>query len=114
MNMQRALILIVSVASLLSGCTTTNSTSADEARLKELLDHRSWPRIEQIARTEVKKREVAWPDTAAYLPEEHTKRVWIVTALSGTPDGDVGRVVILWISDDGDVLDYQRHSDGLR
>ena len=55
-----------------------------------------------------------WPDTAAFLRWEHTKRVWTVGAMSGTPAGDVGRVVILWISDDGNVLEYKRQWEGLR
>jgi hypothetical protein len=106
MKIRRALILAVSIASLLSGCTTT-STSADEAHLDKLLRHRSWPGIEQIAKTEVKKREklLGWPDTAAYLPWEHKDKVWVVAAMAETP---VRRVVTLWIGDDGSVLEYKR------
>jgi hypothetical protein len=112
MNIRHALVLAVSIGLFLIGCATPR----DEARLERLLQHPSWPRIQQIAETEVKKREkiLGWPDTAAYLPEEHAKRVWTITAMSGTPTGGVGRVVILTISDDGDVLAYQRQSEGLR
>src|SRR5580765_2216266 len=99
MNIRHTLILVVSGASLLSGCTSTTSTSADEGHLEKLLRHRDWPRIEQIARTEVKKREKLWPDTAGYLPEEHAKRVWTVGAMPGDPHGGgVKRIVILTIS----------------
>jgi len=112
MNIRHTLLLAVSIGLFLIGCTTPR----DEARVEKLLRHPSWPRIQRIATTEVKKREklLGWPDTAAYLPEEHTKKVWIVTAMSGTPDGGVGRVVTLTISDDGDVLAYQHQSEGLR
>src|SRR6185503_20012124 len=107
MNIRHTLILVVSVASLLSGCTTT----PDERHLERLMRHRDWPRIEQIARTEVKKREKLWPDTDGYLPQEHTKRVWTVGAMSGDRGGGE-RIVMLTISDDGDVLAYQRFVDG--
>ena len=110
MNIRHAFVLAVSVGLFLIGCTTPR----DEARLKRLMRHDSWPRIQQVAETEVKKREILWPDTAAYLPDKHTKRVWTVTAMSGTPTGGVGCVVILTISDDGDVLAYQREMEGLR
>ena len=112
MNIRYALILAVTTGLFLIGCTTTR----DERHLDRLMRHHSWPRIQQVAETEVKKREkiLGWPDTAAYLPLEHTKRVWTVTAMSGTPAGGVGRVVTLMISDDGDVLAYQRQSEGLR
>ena len=110
MNIRRALVLAVSIGLFLIGCTTPR----DEARVEKLLRHPSWPRIQQIATTEVKKREklLGWPDTAAYLPYEHAKRVWTVGAMSGTSASDVGRVVILTISDDGGVLAYQRQWDG--
>jgi len=112
MNIRHALILVVSVASLLSGCTT-NPIAADQAHLDKLLRHRSWPRIEQIAKTEVKKREklLGWPDTAAYLPFEHKDKAWVVAAMAETP---VRRVVTLWIGDDGSVLEYKRHWEGER
>jgi hypothetical protein len=112
MNIRNALVLTVSMSLFLIGCTTPR----DEARLQRLMQHPAWPRIQQTAEAEVKKREKipGWPDTAAYLPEEHTKRVWIVTAMSGTPAGGVGRVVTLTISDHGDVLAYQRQPEGLR
>jgi hypothetical protein len=108
MKIRRALILAVSIASLLSGCTTPG----DEAHLERLMRHRSWPRIEQIAKTEVEKREklLGWPDNASYLPMEHQDKVWDVMAMTGTPNGDVQRVITLMIGDDGDVLAYQRLS----
>jgi hypothetical protein len=46
------------------------------------------------------------------LPQEHTKRVWTVGAMPGDRHGGVERIVILTISDDGDVLAYQRFVDG--
>src|SRR2546430_1268575 len=112
MNIRHVLILAVTTGLFLIGCTTTR----DERHLERLMRHHSWPRIQQVAETEVKKREKllgvqTWPDTAAYLPMEHTKRVWTVGASSGTAASDVGRVVIL-TSDDGDVLAYERYWDG--
>jgi hypothetical protein len=108
MNIRRTLILVVSVASLLSGCTTTR----EERHLEKLLRHHDWPRIEQIARTEVKKREILWPDTAGYLPQEHIKGIWTVAAMPDESHGGSERIVILMISDDGAVLSYQRFVDG--
>src|SRR5205823_5005068 len=111
MNIRHALVLAVSIGLFLIGCTTPR----DEARLERLMQHPSWPRIQQAAETEEKKREkiLGWPDTAAYLPWEHTKRVWTVAAMSGTPTGGVGRVVILTMNDNGDVLAYERNWEGL-
>jgi len=58
MKTRYALILVVSIASLLSGCTTPrDEASANEAHVQRLMRHRSWPRIQQIATAEVKKRE---------------------------------------------------------
>ena len=115
MNIRHALVLTVSIGLFLIGCTTT----PEERHLDRLMRHHSWPRIQQVAETEVKKREKilgvqTWPDTATYLPMEHTKRVWTVGAMSATPNDPVGRVVILTISDDGEVLAYERHWDGQR
>ena len=102
-----ALIAAASVVLLLSGCTTPDY----EARVERLMRHRSWPRIEQVATAEVMRREklLGWPDNAAYIPTEHKDKVWIVTAMAGTPNGDVRRVVTLLIGDDGDVLVYKRN-----
>src|SRR5258705_12070605 len=110
MKIRRALILAVSTASLLSGCTTPS----DEAHVERLMRHRSWPRIEQIAKTEVKKREklLGWLDDASYLPAEHKDKVWLVMAMTGTPNGDVQRVISLMIGDDGSVLAYKRYWEG--
>ena len=110
MKIRRALILAVSIASLLSGCTTPS----DEAQLEGLMRHRSWPRIEQIAKTEVEKREklLGWPDNASYVPTEHKDKVWVVMAMAGTPKGDVQRVIALMIGDNGAVQAYKRHWDG--
>jgi hypothetical protein len=112
MNIRHALVLAVSISLFLIGCTTT----PDERHLERLMRHRDWPRIEQIARTEVKKREKipgiqTWPDTAAYLPQEHIKRIWTVGAMAGDRGGGE-RIVILTISDEGHVLAYQRFVDG--
>src|SRR5215212_5406672 len=57
MNVRYALILAITTALFLIGCTTT----PDERHLERLMRHRSWPGIQQIAQTEVKKREILWP-----------------------------------------------------
>ncbi len=110
MNIRHTFVLAVSIALLLSGCTTTR----DERHVERLLHHRSWPRIEQIAKDEVKKREKlsGWPDDAVYLPTEHKDRAWVVMAMAGTPNGDVQRVISLMIGDDGAVLAYKRYWEG--
>ena len=111
MKIRYALILAASIASLLSGCATTS----DEAHIERLMRHRSWPRIEQIAKDEVKKREKhlgGWPDNANYVPTEHKDKVWVVTAMTGTPGGDLQRVIYLMIGDDGAVLTYKRYWQG--
>ena len=109
MNIRHALILAASVTLLLSGCTTPN----DEARVERLMRHRSWPRIQQIATSEVTRREklLGWPDTAVYVPAEHKDKVWVVTAMADAP---MRRVVTLMIGDDGAVLGYKRHWEGVR
>jgi len=91
-------------------------TPSDEARVERLTRHRSWPRIQQIATAEVKQRErlLGWPDNAAYVPAEHKDKVWVVMAMTGTPNGDVRRVVTLMIGDDGRILVYKRHWEGER
>ena len=89
MNVRYALILGVTIALFLIGCTTT----PEERHVEKLMRHRSWPRIEQIAQTEVKKREILWPEPAAYVPTEHKDKIWVVTAMAGTPNGDLQRVV---------------------
>ena len=109
MNIRHSLVLAVSIGLLLIGCTTTR----DERHLERLMRHHSWPRIQQVAETEVKKREklFGWPDSAGYFPMEHKDRVWEVTAMAETP---VHRVVTLMIGDDGTVLMYKRHWEGER
>jgi hypothetical protein len=106
MKARHVLVLAVSIASFLSGCTPS-----DEARVERLTRHRSWPRIQQVAETEVKKREklFGWPDSAGYFPMEHKDGVWVVGAMAETP---VHRVVTLMIGDDGTVLTYKRHWEG--
>lgn len=108
MNIRYALILVVTTGLFLIGCTTT----PDERHLEKLMRHRSWPQIQQIAKTEVKKREVLWPEPADYLPMEHKEKIWAVTGMTGTPKGDVQRVVMMMIGDDGQVLAYQRYWEG--
>jgi hypothetical protein len=110
MNIRHALILAVASVLFLIGCTTT----PDERHLERLMRHRSWPRIEQIAKTEVKKREklLGWPDDASYLPMEHKDKVWGVMAMAGTRKGDAQRVISLMIGDDGAVLAYKRYWEG--
>ena len=110
MNIRYALILAVTTGLFLIGCTTTR----DERHVERLMRHRSWPRIQQIAETEVKKREILWPEPAGYLPVEHKDKIWVVTAMTGTPNGDLQRVVILMIGDDGTVLAYKRKWKGER
>ena len=110
MNIRYALILAVTTGLFLIGCTTT----PDERHLERLMRHHSWPRIQQVAETEVKKREKilrvqTWPDTAAYLPMEHKDKIWVVMAMTGTPKGDVERTVMLMIGDDTKVLEYKRY-----
>ena len=117
MKIRYALLLAVSVASLLSGCTTpSNEASVNEAHVQRLMRHRSWPRIQQIATAEVKNREklLGWPDDAGYLPAEHKDKVWAVMTMTATPNGDVERVIALTIGDDGAVLAYERHWKGER
>jgi hypothetical protein len=105
-----ALILAVSIASLLNGCTTTG----DDRHVAKVMRDRNWPRIEQIARAEVKKRELAWPDAAVYLPQEHKDKMWVVWAIAGTPNGDAQRRIALMIQDDGTVVMYKRYMLGER
>src|SRR5438132_1139600 len=110
MNIRHALVLAVSIGLFLIGCTT----SRDEARLEGLMRHHSWPRIQQVAETEVKKREIWWPEPAGYAPTEHKDKIWVVTAMTGTPNGDLQRAVMMMIGDDGKVLVYKRHWNGER
>ena len=110
MNIRPALALAVTTGLFLIGCTTPR----DERHLERLMRHRSWPRIQQIAETEVKKREIWWPEPAGYVPTEHKDKIWVVTAMTGTPNGDVQRVVMMMIGDDGKVLVYKRHWKGER
>jgi hypothetical protein len=108
MNIRHTLVLAVSIALFLTGCETPR----DELHVDSLMRRHSWPRIQQIAKAEVEKREkpLGWPATAAYLPQDHRKKVWVVGAISEeTPPS---HAVILTISDDGDVLTYQRYIDG--
>ncbi|HEX3357110.1 MAG TPA: hypothetical protein VHS31_09080 [Tepidisphaeraceae bacterium] len=116
MNIRHTLILAVSIVSLLSGCITpSDEARVNDAAVQSLMRDRSWPRIEQIAKDEVKKRELlTWPDNASYLPVEHKDKVWGVTAMTGTSNGDVQRVISLMIGDDGAVLAYKRHWEGER
>ena len=106
MNLRRAFIFAISIASLLSGCTH----ASEEAQLARLMRHRSWPRIQQIAKAEVQKREKLF-DNAEYLPAEHKDKVWVVMAMTGTTKGDLQGVVTLMIGDDGSILAYKREDD---
>src|SRR5262245_59869607 len=108
MNIRYALILAVTTGLFLIGCTTTN----EERHLERLIRHRDWQLIQLMAEKEVKQREIFWPDNAQYLPQEHKDKTWSVAAMTGTPKGDVQRVVLLMIGDDGTVLTYQRYWDG--
>jgi hypothetical protein len=108
MNIRYALILIITTGLFLVGCTTDEGTR-NERHIDRLMRHHDWPRIQQIAEREVKKRETSWPDTGSYLPQEHTDKIWAVGAMTATPNGDVERVVILTIGNDGKVLAYQRY-----
>ena len=75
---------------------------------------RSWPRIQQVAETEVKAREILWPEHADYVPTDHKDKIWFVTAMTGAPNGDLQRVVMMMIGDDGKVLVYKREWEGER
>ena len=110
MNTRPALVLAVVSVLFLIGCSTTQ----DERHVEKLMRHSSWPRIEQIAKDEVKKREKLsnWPDDASYLPAEHKDKVWDVMAMAGTRNGDVERTIALMIGDDGAVLAYKRYWKG--
>lgn len=108
MKFRRIFILTVSSCLLLSGCTTPS----DEAHVERLTRHRDWPEIQRVAEREVKKREIWWPDSSAYLPMEHEENIWSVTAMAGTTNGDAQRVVMLMIGDDGSVLAYKRYWQG--
>ena len=113
MTMWPKLLLAVSIGLFLMGCASDEGTR-NERHVDRLMRHHSWPQIQQIAETEVKKRETLWPEHAEYLPIEHKDKIWGVTAMTATPNGDLQRVVILTISDDCHVLAYQRQSEGLR
>ena len=108
MSIRYALILAVTIGLFLIGCTTT----PDERHVERLMRHRDWPRIQRVAETEVKKREILWPEHADYLPMEHKDKIWGVGAMTGTPNGDVERTVMLLIGDDGAVLAYKRYWKG--
>jgi hypothetical protein len=110
MRIRNALVLALSITSLLSGCTTTS----DDRHVAKVMRDRNWPRIEQIARTEVKKRESAWPDEAVYLPQEHKDKMWVVWAIAGTPNSDGQRRIALMIGDDGSVVMYKTYMLGDR
>lgn len=115
MNTRHALILAVTTGLFLIGCTNTRDEGTrNERHVERLMRHRSWPRIQQIVETEVKKREILWPEHAEYLPVEHKDKVWVVGAMTGTPNGDLQRVVTLMIGDDGKVLAYKRYWEGER
>ena len=75
------------------------------------MQHRSWPRIQEIAKAEVTKREklLDWSDTATYIPAEHKDKVWVVMATAETP---VRRTITLMIGEDGAVLTYKRNWEG--
>jgi hypothetical protein len=108
MNIRYALILAVTTGLVLIGCTTDAGTR-NERHTDRLMRHHDWPRIQQIAETEVKRREILWPDLASYFPFEHKDKIWDVIAVTGTPNGDVQRSVMLMIGDDGTVLAYKGH-----
>jgi hypothetical protein len=113
MNIRYARILAVTTGLFLIGCTTARDEGArNERHVERLLRQRSWPRIEQVAETEVKKREILWPAHADYLPVEHKDKIWSVTAMTATPKGDGQRVVMMMIEEGGKVLTYQRYWDG--
>src|SRR5689334_15599152 len=105
MNIRPTLILAVVSVSFLFGCTST----PDERHAERLLRDRSWPRIQQIAKAEVEKREklLGWPADAGYLPMDHRDKVWVVMAMADTK-GKSERVISVMIGDDGAVLDYKR------
>ena len=113
MNIRHTFTLAISIGLLLSGCATASDEGrANEAHIDRLMRHRDWPRIQQIAKDEVRKREIGWPDDASYLPVEHKDKIWAVTGMTATPKRELQRVVMLTIGDDGSVSTYKRYWQG--
>jgi len=109
-------ILFVSIAFLVAGCASPSEGARAERQMQRLMGHSSWPRIQQAAAAEVDKREriLGWPETHfSYTPMHHKEKLWGVYAISPEGDGDVHRAVLLAITDDGEVLNYQRHIEGM-
>ncbi len=109
MNIRYAFILAVTTGLFLIGCTTTDEGTRNERHVDRLMRHHDWPLIQQIAKKEVKNRETSWPDRADYVPAEHKNKIWTVAAMTGTPNGDAERTVVLTIGHDGKVLAYKRY-----
>ncbi|HSU55149.1 MAG TPA: hypothetical protein VLT36_13915 [Candidatus Dormibacteraeota bacterium] len=113
MNIRYAIILTFPIGLVLVGCTTTRDQAArNERQVETFKRDGGWLRIQQIAEREVKKREMLWAEPAEYLPVEHKNKVWSVTAMTGTPNGDLQRVVMMMIGDGGKVLAYKRYWKG--
>lgn len=113
MNIRYALFLVVTTGLFLIGCTSARDEGArNERHIEKLMRHRDWPLIRQIAEAEVKRREILWPERADYLPVLHEDKVWSVTAMTGASNGDLQRVVVMAIGDDGKVQAYQRYREG--
>jgi hypothetical protein len=106
-----AVILALTTCLFLLGCASDEGTH-NERHLEKLMRNRDWPRIQQVAEKEVKKREILWPDAAAYLPVDHKEKIWLVNAQTDTRNSGMQRTVVLTIADDGTVMDYQRYWDG--
>jgi len=105
-----ALTLAAASCLLLVGCTSSRSEASHNNRdLEKLMRHGHWPQAKARAQKEVRKREVWWPDSAEYLPMDHTDKIWTISAMTGTPNGDVERTVVVSIGDDDSIVAYKRY-----
>lgn len=103
------LILLV-----LTSCSTPVEELSTEQKAQELMEHPFWPEIHHIAAEEVNRKEkiLGVPNTEfVYVPHHHEQGVWLVGAVELHPleENEILRIVFLTISDDGEVLSYQRH-----
>jgi hypothetical protein len=109
MKTRYAPILALTIGLLLIGCATSDEGTRNQRHVDRLMRHHDWPLIQQITKKEVNHRETSWPEGADYVPSEHKDNIWTIAAMTGTPNGDVERTVILTIGHDGKVLAYKRY-----
>ena len=100
-------MLAVTTCLFLMGCASTRH----ERYVARLPLDSNWPRIQQVAETEVKRREVLWPEKDSYNPTDHRKKIWVVTVIGSKRNGEMQRMLTLLIEDDGTVLKYKRDWD---